>query len=123
MAILLLLLNGLNLSQCQGIKDCILNEAINFHFLFIECSNPSCGIALSIRDQCFLNSICDYCEAIYKNNEVRIQCRKDCFQTPVFQYCLNTTIMTEEDEETAAQANDILVGINGGNIFGKEFQS
>merc|ERR1712130_9038 len=103
--ITILLIIGVNLSQSQ------------------ECSNPSCGIALSIREQCELNTVCDDCEAVYNDNELRISCRKDCFQTQWFHFCLAATT-TEEDKETAIKAaNDILVGINGGNIVGTDFHS
>merc|ERR1719450_1176892 len=95
--ITILLIIDVNLSQSQ------------------ECSNPSCGIALSIREQCSLNTVCDDCEAVYNDNELRIACRKDCFQTQWFQVCLARTM---KDKETAIKANDILVAINGGNIVG-----
>merc|ERR1712126_15821 len=102
--ITILLIIGVNLSQSQD----------------LECSNPSCGIALSVSEQCFLNTVCDNCEALTNDNEWRISCRKDCFQTQWFHFCLAATLT---DKETAIKANDILVGINGGNIVGTDFQS
>merc|ERR1712126_519282 len=80
--ITILLIIGVNLSQSQD----------------LECSNPSCGIALSVTEQCSLNSVCDDCEAVYNDNELRIACRKDCFQTQWFHFCLAATT-TEEDKE------------------------
>ena len=67
-----------------------------------------------------LNSICDECYEIFKEFDFYTACRQDCYRNNFFEFCMNVTGV---DEETAETALDVLGGINGGNIFGIDFQS
>ncbi|KAB7502380.1 Vitellogenesis-inhibiting hormone [Armadillidium nasatum] len=91
---LVIILSLAEIFECRGVDNLVLEDLGSTGMKAKRSLYPSnCFGSYNREIFAQLDRVCDDCYELYRNHNVSIECRRDCYTTEVFESCLKDLMM------------------------------